>query len=138
MNPLFLLLLGFGGFMSFMGFSGDDATDTIDAAATRNPDPDPAPAPEAPEEPAPATAPEMGELIMVIYDMKDRRIVEEISDSETVDFGTTSVENFVIASEMADGSEIGSMLLTWNDQTWLQNIYPFTLEEAAIDLTEGD
>jgi len=131
MNPLLLLLLGFGGFMSFAGGSESDAD----------------PTPAAPGTPIPPTPPQGGEtddgvetveLKMVVHDLAEKEVVLEISNGETVDFGTAPVENYTFAAETADGSPIGSMLLEYEGQTWLENVYPYTLSNAPLDLSEGD
>ncbi|MEL7461786.1 MAG: hypothetical protein AAGJ39_12575, partial [Pseudomonadota bacterium] len=170
MNPLLLLLLGFGGFMAYAS-TNDDDTETVSEDATSedpvdDPVDDPADAPiedpaDAPvEEPADAPVEEPADdpveepvedpvddeeeqpafagLTMVIWDMENAETVEIVEDGETIDLGTAPVEDYTFAAEMADGSTIGSMLLEYQGQTWLQNIYPYTLEDSPIDLAEGD
>src|SRR6056297_174467 len=147
MNPLLLLLLGLGGLMSAMGTSGgsgDDDTGTADLPATAPPQPDTgadddAPAPATP----PGNAAEEGagvSLTMVVWDLSSYSVVREINDGDEIDFGTAPVSNYTFAAQVDGASGIGSMLLTYGDQVWLQNYFPYSLDEAPypIDLSAGE
>lgn len=162
MNPLLLLLLGFGGFMTATTLSSgdntesvsrgarDDTSDTTDPAEDQDdgtgddPADDPAdnpvedPVDDPVEDPVDDSTQAAVELTMVVYDMSAQSVVREVESGDSIDFGDDPVGDYTFAVEVSDDVEVGSVVLEYNGQTWLQNSYPYTLDEAPIDLSEGD
>ncbi len=135
MNPFLLMLLSFGGLMSFNAITGGGTTTTSSGATAANDDDD-----DTPTQAGNTTGSSSEDvaITMVLWDMVDKEIATEVDNGDTINLTADQATDYTFAAEVTGTSDVGSLTLTYQGQTWLQNVWPYTLEDSPIDLAEGD